>query len=50
MHGSGIATFEGETRAIKKGKFRVTPAIYPCEPSSGAREVKNFERIPSAGY
>jgi len=28
-------------------QFGVTPAIYSCEPSTGAEEVKNFETIPS---
>jgi galactokinase len=28
-------------------QFGVKPAIYSCEPSAGAEEVKNFETIPS---
>jgi galactokinase len=28
-------------------RFGITPQIFPCRPSSGAGELKNFERIPS---
>jgi galactokinase len=45
-----VPGFRQEIAESYERRFGVTPAIYPCEPSAGAGEVKNFETIPSAGH
>ncbi|HTS26031.1 MAG TPA: galactokinase [Bryobacteraceae bacterium] len=44
-----VAHFRTAIAEAYAGRFGVTPAIYPCEPSAGAGEEKNFENIPAAG-
>jgi galactokinase len=38
--------FEREIAAAYQKQFGVVPRIYPCKPSEGAAELKNFETIP----
>jgi galactokinase len=40
------AGFRTAIAAAYQGRYAVDPAIYPCRPSAGAGEVKNFESIP----
>ena len=44
---AGPASARDIAQAYQK-KFAVLPAIYPCKPSAGAGELKNFETIPPA--
>jgi galactokinase len=44
-----VPRFRQEIAEAYESQFGVTPAIYPCEPSAGAGEVKIFETILSAG-
>jgi len=37
-----VPRFRHQIAAAYEGRFGVTPAIYPCEPSTGAGEVKEF--------
>ena len=43
-----VPAFSREIAQAYQNQFAVTPAIYPCKPSTGAGEVKNFETIPPA--
>jgi galactokinase len=43
-----VTRFQEEIAAAYRSRFGVTPAIYSCEPSAGAEEVKNYETIPPA--
>jgi len=47
MRPAAVAPFEGEISRLYHERFGLTPRIYPCRPSSGAAEVKNFESIPA---
>ncbi len=42
-------SFAREVTRLYKERFDIRPAIYPCRPSWGAREEKNFESIPPGG-
>ena len=42
------ARFKDAITRTYLARFGVTPAVYPCHPSDGAAEVKNFETIPAA--
>jgi galactokinase len=39
--------FRAAIAAAYRDRYGVDPAIYPCRPSAGAGEVKNFESIPA---
>ena len=41
-----VRRFRQEIAQAYEAEFGVTPAIYPCEPSAGAGDVKNSEIIP----
>ena len=43
-----VAAFDRAIAKAYEKEFSVTPAIYACNPSAGAGEVKNFETIPGA--
>ncbi|SPE35709.1 Galactokinase [Candidatus Sulfopaludibacter sp. SbA3] len=43
-----VAAFSRDIAQAYQQQFAVIPAIYPCKPSDGAAEVKNFETIPAA--
>jgi galactokinase len=48
MRPEAVAPFQRDITRIYHERFGLTPQIYPCQPSSGAEEVKNFESIPAA--
>ncbi len=41
-----VPAFSREIAQAYEKQYGVIPAIYPCKPSAGAGEVKNFETIP----
>jgi len=43
-----VAAFEEKIRAAYEQQFQVTPQIYPCKPSDGAGEIRQFDAIPPA--
>ncbi len=45
---ASLPAFEKQIAEAYHRQFGVAPAIYPCNPSAGAGEVKNFETIPPA--
>jgi galactokinase len=47
LHPECIAHFRRSITQAYESQFEVTPAVYPCDPASGAGEVKNFETIPA---
>ncbi len=42
-----VPGFENEIRAVYQDRFGKRPEIYPCQPSDGASEVKDFTSIPA---
>jgi galactokinase len=49
LNPEAIQDFQLDISAAYERRFHVVPQIYPCVPSNGAGEEKNFERIPAAG-
>ncbi len=43
-----VANFQRQIGAAYEKQFGVAPRMYRCNPSEGAGELKNFERIPPA--
>ena len=40
--------FREEIARAYRARFNVEPNVYDCNPSEGAGEIKDFERIPAA--
>ena len=48
MRPAAVAHFEPEIARLYYERFGIHPRIYICQPSWGAEEEKNLERIPAA--
>jgi galactokinase len=48
MPAAAVAHFEREIARLYHQRFGIHPRIYLCQPSWGAEEEKNLERIPAA--
>jgi galactokinase len=47
MRHDAVEHFEREIARLYHERFGIQPRIYPCRPSWGAEEEKNFEKIPA---